>query len=138
MQSNGNDVEITVEGASDLDTAARSVFRDAIARYAKDLLNEASHSEAARNRGSSPVIQYTTGDVAQAEPVVRNRGLPPARLSPIYFWERSAQWFLTAVAGLTGGLLPTWFGWGYFLAASGVGALLLTVHLEYKNWKDRR
>ena len=138
LNASADGFSISVPGVEEVDGAAREVFDGAVRAYASDLLDEASRYEATHRSDTSAVIQYTSAHIASAEQVVRNRGFAPKSRAPSYYVIRALQWFLTAGGGVTGGLITSDPAWGYPCAVCFTAALLMTVHLEHADYKERQ
>lgn len=136
--SGTDEMTIVVIGSSDVKAVARDVLVKAISNVGSEIVDEASRYEAARNRKFTAEIHYSPSDIGQAEAVVRNRGFVAKTRGAAYAWFRIAQWILTLTAGLMGGLIPVWSGFGYLLAVSVTMALAITAYLEYSDWEESR
>lgn len=141
----GDEVRVAVDGASALTGVVRDIFEDAVKQYATELLNEASRREVADRGDSSPVIQYTTSQVAVAETVVRSKGVTPPRRSRWIIVAKVAIYLLAAVIGVGGNLMvqsEPWFltstGWLVTFTFAVTAGLFLVITTEITEFKKER
>ncbi|WP_458111199.1 hypothetical protein M1D88_12620 [Arthrobacter sp. R1-13] len=145
VTQSADEVRVEVSGAAALSGAARDVFDSAIKSYATELLNEASRRELAHRADSSTVPQFTTGQVAIAEQVVRSKGLAPPARSRWFIVAKALMYLLAVLIGVSSNLMvqsEPWFltstGWLVVFCVSGTAALCLTIVTEAIEFNKER